>query len=356
MAPVVLALKADAQVDCRVCVTGQHREMLDQVMHFFDITPDYDLDIMQPGQDLFDLTSQIILRMRPVLEDVRPDFVLVHGDTTTTLSVALAAFYHRIAVGHVEAGLRTRDIYSPWPEEINRRVAGLVATCHFTPTERSRQNLLNEATPDEAIIVTGNTIIDAMLTARDKIEQDPALQSTLDRKLPNACPQKKIILVTGHRRENFGAGVENICRAIKLLASRGDVEIVYPVHLNPNIREPVSRILKDVDGVHLIEPLEYATFIRLLSKSYLVITDSGGVQEEAPSFGIPVLVMRDTTERPEAVEKGVAKLVGAKSKSIFKEAEILLDDGRSYAAMAKATNPYGDGKASARIAEAIRGM
>lgn len=355
MAPVVAALRAAEDVDLKVCVTAQHREMLDQVLSIFGIVPDIDLNMMKPGQDLYDITSGILLKMKAVLEEHRPDWVLVHGDTTTTLAVSLAAFYQRIPVGHVEAGLRTGNIYSPWPEEINRRVTGVIAERHFAPTPAARDNLLREGVAPDTVTVTGNTVIDAVLDVSRRIEDSPELQASLDAALPAPVVGKKLILVTGHRRESFGDGFEQICQALRRLAERGDVQIVYPVHLNPNVMEPVNRILRSVDGVNLIEPLEYLPFVRLMSRAHLIITDSGGVQEEAPSFGIPVLVMRDTTERPEAVEAGTVRLVGASSVRIVAEAERLLDDPEAYAAMARAHNPYGDGLAASRILETLRG-
>ncbi len=356
MAPVVKALQAAPDLNCVVCVTAQHREMLDQVLSFFDITPDYDLDIMQPNQDLHDITARIVVQMRAVLQEVKPDCVLVHGDTTTTSSVSLAAYYQRIPVGHVEAGLRTRNIYSPWPEEINRRIAGVIAGLHFAPTTGSRDNLLEEAVEPSTITVTGNTVIDAVLTVRQKLQDSPELCARLDADLPRLDPRKRLILVTGHRRESFGEGFENICKALRALALRGDTQIIYPVHLNPNVQEPVNRLLKDLDGIHLIAPLEYLSFMRLMSQANLIITDSGGVQEEAPSFGVPVLVMRDTTERPEAVTAGTVKLVGSDAQRIIDEASLLLDDETAYASMARALNPYGDGNASERIVQALRDL
>lgn len=354
MAPVVAALAADPSVRLSVCVTAQHRQMLDQVMALFGIVPDFDLSVMRPDQSLGDITSAVLTGLRPVFEESRPDWVLVHGDTTTTLAASLAAYYQRIPVGHVEAGLRTHNIYSPWPEEVNRRVAGIVAGLHFAPTEGARANLLAEAVPYDRIIVTGNTVIDAVMDVRRRIEADPALERQLDEALPALDPAKRVVLVTGHRRESFGQGFEEICAGLRRLAERGDVEIVYPVHLNPHVRAPVMRILADVPSVHLIEPLDYLPFVRLMSRSNLIITDSGGVQEEAPSFGIPVLVMRDTTERPEAVAAGTVKLVGAHADRIVSEATGLLDDPEAYAAMARAHNPYGDGLAARRIVDALR--
>lgn len=356
MAPVVAVLRDAPDIELVVCVTAQHRQMLDQVLSIFDIRPDIDLNVMKPGQDLYDVTSSILLKMREALLDQRPDWVLVHGDTTTTLAVSLAAFYQRIPVGHVEAGLRTRDIYSPWPEEANRRVASVVAKRHFAPTASARDNLLAEAVPADAITVTGNTVIDAVLDVRRRIDASETLRASLDAGLPAAVPGRRLILVTGHRRESFGSGFEDICKALRTLAARGDVQIVYPVHLNPNVMEPVNRILGGVDGVELIEPLDYLPFVRLMSRASLIITDSGGVQEEAPSFGIPVLVMRDTTERPEAVDAGTVRLVGSDAGRIVREAERLLDDPDAHAEMARAHNPYGDGLAAPRILEALRGV
>ena len=354
MAPVVTALAANPDVSLSVCVTAQHRQMLDQVLALFGIVPDFDLSVMRPDQSLSDITSAVLAGLGPVLKKARPDWVLVHGDTTTTMAASLAAYYHRIPVGHVEAGLRTRNIYSPWPEEVNRRVAGVVATLHFAPTAGARDNLLAEAVPADRIIVTGNTVIDAVVDVRRRIDSDVDLQSRLDSALPRLDPAKRMILVTGHRRESFGQGFEQICTGLRDLAARGDVEIVYPVHLNPHVRAPVSRILADLPGIHLIEPLDYLPFVRLMSRASLIITDSGGVQEEAPSFGIPVLVMRDTTERPEAVAAGTVKLVGANADRIISEATRILDDGDAHAAMARAHNPYGDGLAARRIVDALR--
>ena len=354
MAPLVKALSADTQIDSVICVTAQHREMLDQVLDIFDIKPDHDLDIMTQGQTLYDVTARILLGMKNILETEAPDYVLVHGDTATTSAVALAAYYQRIKVGHVEAGLRTRNIYAPWPEEINRRIAGVIANIHFAPTEGSKNNLLEEATPEADIIVTGNTVIDALFTILEQIKSDEALRTRLDEALPKIDTSKRLILVTGHRRENFGDGFENICFALKKLAGRGDTQIIYPVHLNPNVQEPVDRLLKGVDNVHLIPPLDYLPFVRLMSQAHLIITDSGGVQEEAPSLGIPVLVMRETTERPEAVTSGVVKLVGTNKEVIIREANTLLDDAATYKSMAQSQNPYGDGKAVPRIIDALK--
>ncbi len=353
MAPVVSALARSNLIDSTVCVTAQHRQMLDQVLEIFAIRPDADLNIMKPDQDLHDVTARILTGLRPVFDAHRPDLVLVHGDTATTLATSLAAYYHRIPVGHVEAGLRTRDIYSPWPEEINRRVAGVVARLHFAPTDRARVNLLSEAVDPSSIFVTGNTGIDAVLSVRRRIEQNSTLANALDQQLPRLDASKRVILVTGHRRESFGGGFENICAALRQISERPEVEIVYPVHLNPNVREPVNRLLGSVPNIHLVEPLDYLPFVRLMSRASLVITDSGGVQEEAPSFGVPVLVMRDTTERPEAVDAGTVCLVGADTAKIVERSRHLLDDPSAYAEMARAINPYGDGSAAQRIIKVL---
>jgi len=353
MAPLVLALNKHPEIDNHLCVTAQHREMLDQVLDIFNITPDFDLDIMTPGQNLYDVTAKILLGMKDVLESVKPDWVLVHGDTATTAAVSLAAYYQRIAVGHVEAGLRTHNIYAPWPEEINRRITGVIANLHFAPTDGARDNLLAEATRPDAITVTGNTVIDALFSVLARIKGDVDLQQKLDQQLPQIDPNKKLILVTGHRRENFGGGFRRICEALKTLAARGDVQIIYPVHLNPNVRGVVDELLADQENIDLIAPLIYLPFIRLMSRAHIIITDSGGVQEEAPSLGIPVLVMRDTTERPEAVDAGTVRLVGTDQDKIITEASALLDDPEVYEKMAKAQNPYGDGFAVPKIIEAL---
>jgi UDP-N-acetylglucosamine 2-epimerase (non-hydrolysing) len=349
MAPVVRSLQKS--LDVRVCVTAQHREMLDQVLDLFNIIPDHDLDIMRPGQDLFDVTSNVLQGMKGVLSEEKPDIVLVHGDTTTSMATALAAFYMRIPVGHIEAGLRTYDIYSPFPEEVNRQITGRLATYYFAPTELSRQNLLAENITNKKIFVTGNTVIDALLSIVKKTKTTPFSKKLLAR-LPFLMNGQKhrIVLVTGHRRENFGKGFEEICRALHDLAKmHSDVQIVYPVHLNPNVREPVNRLLSDIDNIHLIEPLDYLPFVKLMDASYLILTDSGGIQEEAPSLGKPVLVMRNTTERPEALEAGTVKLVGADQNKIVHMVNLLLTDKNAYKTMAKAHNPYGDGRASERI-------
>ncbi|MDD2899061.1 MAG: UDP-N-acetylglucosamine 2-epimerase (non-hydrolyzing) [Desulfuromonadaceae bacterium] len=353
MAPVFKALQRSSCLDVKVCVTAQHRHMLDQVLSLFDIHADFDLNLMQPGQDLTDITSRVLDGMRAVLRDWQPGLVLVHGDTTTTMASSLAAYYEKIPVGHVEAGLRTGNIYSPWPEEMNRRLTGSIATIHFAPTETARLNLLSEGVAEDQIHVTGNTVIDALLQVVAQFEHNRELQEGMAALFPFLDTAKKMILVTGHRRENFGEGFENICRALKQLGERDDVQIVYPVHLNPNVQEPVQRILYDCPNIHLIGPLDYLPFVYLMSRSFMLITDSGGVQEEAPSLGKPVLVMRETTERPEAVESGTVLLVGTDSDKIVSEATRLLDDHEAYQAMALAHNPYGDGNASQRIVEIL---
>ena len=354
MAPLVTGLAADSRFESRVCITAQHREMLDQVTGLFGIRPDHDLNVMRPGQDLYGVTADILHGLRQVLAEARPDIVLVHGDTATTLSATLAAYYARIPVGHVEAGLRTGNLYSPWPEEGNRRVTGALAALHFAPTENARQSLLRENIPDARITVTGNTVIDALLQVVDRIGRDAALGGDLARRFAFLDPQKRIVLVTGHRRESFGGGFERICRALRQIADRfADVEIVYPMHLNPNVREPVQRLLGDAANIHLIEPLDYLPFVGLMSRSHLIVTDSGGIQEEAPSLGKPVLVMRDTTERPEAVEAGTVRLVGTDTAVIVAEASRLLSDQAAYDEMSFAHNPYGDGQAVPRILDAL---
>jgi UDP-N-acetylglucosamine 2-epimerase (non-hydrolysing) len=332
--------------------------MLDQVLDMFDIVPEYDLNLMKPGQDLYDITSNVLLGMKDVLSDFNPDVVLVHGDTTTTSATSLAAFYQKIEVGHVEAGLRTGDIYSPWPEEANRQITGVLASYHFAPTTTSRDNLLRENKAKENIVVTGNTVIDALFLALDKIKNNEELREKIVSSINTQYKMddsKKLILVTGHRRENFGQGFINICESLKTLAlNNADIDIVYPVHLNPNVQKPVKEILSDVPNVHLIDPLQYESFLYLMDRSYFIITDSGGVQEEAPSLGKPVLVMRDTTERPEALEAGTVKLVGTDPKKIIAEAQNLLDNKAEYEKMSRAHNPYGDGKACERIVDFIK--
>lgn len=353
MAPVVNALKLTNDIEAHVCVTAQHRQMLDQVLDLFEIKPHHDLNIMKPGQDLTDITSNILLGMRAVLKKTRYDMLLVHGDTTTTMAASLAAFYEKVPVGHVEAGLRTGNVYAPWPEEMNRSLVGRVAELHFAPTERARQSLRNEAVADASIHVTGNTVIDALMQVVEKLQKDDALVKTFRERFCFLDPEKRLICVTGHRRENFGDGFERICTALKILSQRDDIQIVYPVHLNPSVQEPVRRILSDAPNVFLIEPLDYLPFVYLMAQSYIIITDSGGVQEEAPSLGKPVLVMRDTTERPEAVDAGTVKLVGTDTKKIVHETLELLDNPAAYQAMARALNPYGDGLASQRIVDIL---
>ena len=353
MAPVIKAFKDEKIFDTKVCVTGQHRQMLDQVLDIFDIKPDYDLNIMERGQDLFDITANVLSGMKNVLSEYSPDLVLVHGDTSTTSATAIAAFYQKIKVGHVEAGLRTGNIYSPWPEEVNRQISGVIANYHFAPTSTSMENLLKENKNKENILVTGNTVIDALFLVLDKIEKDAKLKNTILKSISDQYKfnsDKKIILVTGHRRENFGEGFTNICKALKKIADNNhDVDIVYPVHLNPNVQKPVKNILSNSKNIYLINPLSYENFIYLMSKSYFIITDSGGVQEEAPSLGKPVLVLRNTTERPEALEAGTVKLVGTNFEAIVNESQKFLDDEKEYKKMSKAHNPYGDGSASKRI-------
>ena len=360
MAPLVKAFQASSDFETVVCVTAQHREMLDQVLNLFEIVPEYDLDIMKPGQDLYDVTANILLGLKPIFEEAKPDVVLVHGDTATTLATSLAAYYQKIAVGHVEAGLRTHNVYSPWPEEGNRQVTGRLSTYHFAPTDESQANLLKENVDVAHVIVTGNTVIDALLTVVSKIESDKVLDQSLEAFIVEkgyaVNKSKRLILVTGHRRENFGQGFLNICEGLKALALEyPDVDIVYPVHLNPNVQKPVNEILSDVDNVYLIPPLDYEPFVYLMHKSYFILTDSGGIQEEAPSLGKPVLVMRDTTERPEAVEAGTVKLVGTDKEKIISECKILLDDEEAYKVMSKSHNPYGDGKACERIVSYLKG-
>jgi len=355
MAPLVHVLTNDKAFESKVCVTAQHREMLDQVLHFFEITPDYDLDIMTPGQDLTDITCRILEGMKPVLLSFKPDVVLVHGDTTTTMATNLAAFYQRILVGHVEAGLRTGNLYSPWPEEANRKIASHLATYHFAPTEYSRKNLQHESIPANRIFVTGNTVIDALFWVRDKVINDATIRTSLAAQYPFLDQNKKMLLVTGHRRESFGSGFERICHAFAEIAkNHADVQVVYPVHLNPNVSEPVQRILQGINNINLIDPQDYLPFIYLMNNSYLILTDSGGIQEEGPALGKPVLVMRDTTERPEAVEAGTVRLVGTQTENIVQAVTQLLTDDHAYQKMSRAHNPYGDGKACQRILEALK--
>ncbi|MDZ4730699.1 MAG: UDP-N-acetylglucosamine 2-epimerase (non-hydrolyzing) [Xanthomonadales bacterium] len=355
MAPVVKALQTvdRARLTVNVCVTAQHRSMLDQVLDLFAIKPDFDLDLMKNRQDLTQITVGVLNGLQGVLAECKPDLVLVHGDTTTTFAASLAAYYQQIDVAHVEAGLRTRNIYSPWPEEMNRRLTGSIARYHFAPTEQAKQNLLAEAVLAENIYVTGNTVVDALLETTQKIQANSNLADSLARRFDFLDPAKKMILVTGHRRESFGHGFENICIALRRIAERDDVQIVYPVHLNPNVSTPVNRTLGGLSNVFLLDPLEYLPFVYLMSRSYLIITDSGGIQEEAPSLGKPVLVMRDTTERPEAVVAGTVLLVGTDENRIVKEALCLLDNTDQYQQMARAHNPYGDGQAARRIVDEL---
>lgn len=355
MAPLVLGLAADQRFESVVCITAQHREMLDQVINLFAIRPDYDLNVMRPGNDLYGVTSDILVALRDVLAEVKPDIVLVHGDTATTLAATLAAYYARVPVGHVEAGLRTGNLYSPWPEEGNRRVTGALAALHFAPTGNARDSLLREGIAGERIAVTGNTVVDALLQVVGQIEADTALQQAMTERFSFLAPERRVVLVTGHRRESFGDGFERICHALRRIADRfSDVDIVYPMHLNPNVREPVQRVLGGGGGnIHLIEPLDYLPFIWLMTRSTVIVTDSGGIQEEAPSLGKPVLVMRDTTERPEAVTAGTVRLVGTDIELIVAEVTRLLTDKAAYDEMSFAHNPYGDGKATQRILDAL---
>lgn len=352
MAPVYEALRTVPSLDVRVAVTAQHREMLDQVLRLFNIEPEYDLNVMKPGQGLTEITASVLTGLKPILEEFAPDLILVHGDTSTTLSATLAAYYQQIPVGHVEAGLRTGNIYSPWPEEINRKVTGAIARLHFAPTKRAAQNLRAEAVAPEAIVITGNTVIDALLEVVARLEGNAPQSVAFDAEFGIAL-NRRLILVTGHRRESFGGGFQRICDAIFALAQRDDVQIIYPVHLNPNVKGPVQASLGALERVRLIPPQEYLPFVHLMRRADLILTDSGGVQEEAPSLGKPVLVMRDTTERPEAVEAGTVKLVGTDTNLIVREASTLLDDDAAYQAMARAHNPYGDGLAAQRIRAAV---
>ena len=353
MASVVSALKATPDLEVSVCVTAQHREMLDQVLTLFGIVPDHDLDLMKSGQDLFDITTRALIGLRDTYLEAKPDLVMVHGDTTTTLAATIAAYYEKIPVAHVEAGLRTGNMLSPWPEEGNRKVAGALARLHFAPTESARDNLLRENVPADWISITGNTVIDALQDVVIRLEQDTALSSELDARF-GLDPNRRMVLVTGHRRESFGDGFGRICKGLRKLADRDDIEIVYPVHLNPNVKGPVEDNLGDLPNVKLIEPQDYLPFVYLMNRSYLILTDSGGIQEEAPSLSKPVLVMRDTTERPEAVQAGTVRLVGADDSRIVAGVSELLDDSAAYNAMSFAHNPYGDGKASERIISALR--
>ena len=363
MAPVIKAFKnADDSFITKVCVTGQHRELLDQVLKIFEIVPDYDLNVMKAGQDLYDISSSVLLGMRGVLNEFNPDLVFVHGDTTTSSMAALSSFYKQIKVAHVEAGLRTNNVYAPWPEEMNRQITGRIATYHFAPTEIARTNLINENIPENRIYVTGNTVIDALKIIVAKIDQIPKVENEIIKALDNFLPEtvinkKPYILITGHRRENFGKGFMNICEAILDLAVRNpEFHFIYPVHLNPNVQGPVNKLLGDQKNIHLLKPLEYLPFVYLMQHAYMVLTDSGGIQEEAPSLGKPVLVMRDTTERPEAVQAGTVRLVGTSKKRIIESVTNLITDQSAYEDMSTAHNPYGDGKASIRILTAVKSM
>lgn len=354
MAPIITQLKEDIRFEFKVCVTGQHREMLDQVLKLFSIVPDYDLNIMRPGQNLISITTSILTGVTSILKEYQPDLVLVHGDTTTTLATTLAAYYNQIKVGHVEAGLRTGDLYSPWPEEGNRKVAGALAKLHFAPTETSRENLLLENINKSDIHVVGNTVIDSLLLVNKLIKNNPSLAIELNGKMPFVESSNKIVLITGHRRESFGAGFDNICQAISDVAKEfKDVLFVYPVHLNPEVQKPVNKILGNISNILLIEPLDYLPFVYLMDKSYIILTDSGGIQEEAPSLGKPVLVMRDTTERPEAVAAGTVKLVGTNRNNVYSNLHQLLSNTSVYTTMSKSHNPYGDGHSSQRILDII---
>jgi len=365
MAPLVKEFQKNTDVfETKVCVTAQHREMLDQVLDLFEIVPDYDLDIMKPGQDLYDVTSNVLLGMKTVLTDFNPDVVFVHGDTSTTFSASLAAFYQQIKVAHIEAGLRTGNIYSPWPEEANRQLTTQITAYHFAPTSTSKENLLKENVKEQSIEVTGNTVIDALFLALKKIKSHSKMEQQIVKSIEDAMnnstfniQHSTFLLVTGHRRENHGQGFINICTALKEIAlANPDIDIVYPVHLNPNVQKPVKALLHGIANVYLIEPLQYEQFIYMMDRSYFIITDSGGVQEEAPSLGKPVLVMRDTTERPEALDAGTVKLVGTNTELIIKEAQTLIDDKEAYERMSRASNPYGDGKACAAIVKFMRGV
>jgi UDP-N-acetylglucosamine 2-epimerase (non-hydrolysing) len=354
MAPVVRALAQDPGFESRVCVTAQHRGMLDQVLDFFQIEPHHDLDLMQHAQGLAEVTGRVLSGVCAVLEKESPHLVLVHGDTNTTMSASLASYYARVPVGHVEAGLRTGNRYSPWPEEMNRRVTGVLANLHFAPTERARANLVRENVDPDSVFVTGNTVVDALLWTSDRVLSDEDRVRRLEGEFSFLDQSKRLLLVTGHRRESFGQGLQDICGALATLSHRPDVEILYAVHLNPQVQGPVQEMLGAHPGVHLLPPVDYPTFVYLMDRSHLILTDSGGIQEEAPSLGKPVLVMRDTTERPEGVEAGTVQVVGTDRDVIVREASRLLDDPSAYAAMSRATNPYGDGRAAGRILDALR--
>ena len=354
MAPLVKALERDPRFESKVCVTAQHREMLDQVLEIFEIQPDFDLDLMRSSQSLSSLTASILIGMTSVYEKFKPDVVLVHGDTATTFATALSAYYQQIPIGHVEAGLRTGNIYSPWPEEANRKLTGAITKYHFAPTESSQQNLINENVPKSNISITGNTVIDSLLLAKEIIESKQELKKEFESKFEFLDLDKKLILVTGHRRENFGSGFERICESIRRIAIKNpDVKVLYPVHLNPNVQEPVNRLLSNLNNVLLIEPQQYLPFVYLMNRADIILTDSGGIQEEAPSLGKPVLVMRDTTERPEAIDAGTVKLVGTNVDIITSEVQTLLDNVAEYKKMSRSHNPYGDGKACERICDIL---
>lgn len=359
MAPLVNEFQKDSiNFNIKVCVTAQHREMLDQVLHIFQIKPDYDLNIMHPGQNLYDVTANILLKIKPVLEEFDPDLVLVHGDTTTTFATSLAAYYQKIKIGHVEAGLRSSNLYSPWPEEGNRRLTAVIADYHFSPTRTSRKNLLDQGVNESSVFITGNTVIDALQLVVNRIDSDRSVKLNIEKKIFQSGFKEidsKFILVTGHRRENFGQGFFNICEALKVLAERNpDINILYPVHLNPNVWKPVNELLSNICNIKLVKPFQYEEFVYLMSMSYLILTDSGGIQEEAPSLGKPVLVMRGTTERPEAVEAGTVKLIGSDQDDIIKEVQKLLNDNSEYQKMSKAHNPYGKGNASEKILNILK--
>lgn len=351
MSLLVKRLNEENRFENKLCVTGQHRQMLDQILNLFHLYPDYDLNIMKSNQDLTDVSCRVMTGMRQVLDEFKPDRVLVHGDTTTTLFASLAAYYAKVPVSHVEAGLRTHNIYSPWPEEINRKLTGGITDRHYAPTEQAKLNLLAEGVAEGRVLVTGNTVVDSLLWVSLQLDENETYKKLFSNQFDFLDNEKKLLLVTGHRRESFGQGFENICQALLLLAKRDDVQIVYPVHLNPNVQEPVQRMLADNPNIHLINPLDYLPFVYLMKRSYIIITDSGGIQEEAPSLGIPVLVMRDTTERPEAVDAGTVKLVGSDSQKIVEATAQLLDDTDHYISMSHAHNPYGDGRAVQRIVE-----
>lgn len=355
MAPLVRQLRFHEELDIKVCVTGQHRSMLDQVLEIFEIIPDFDLNLMLNAQSLDGISARILISLTKILNDVGPDLVLVHGDTTTTSMTSLACFYKKIAIGHIEAGLRTGDIWSPWPEELNRRITGLISTLHFAPTQLAANNLLAEGIDSEAIEITGNTVIDALLHITHRLRSEDSLSAPLQDRFNYLSDDKRIILVTGHRRENFGDGMVEICNALNEVSLRKDVQIVYAVHMNPNVKGPVESMLSNRDNIFLIPPQDYLSFVYLMMKSFMILSDSGGIQEEAPSLGKPVLVMRETTERPEAIAMGTARLVGTKQSSIVKEIHQLLDDADTYNAMSNISNPYGDGCASKRIVERILG-